>query len=103
MAAGRPVEETIVFGPVGRFACLLRPDPAADAVRVTHADGRVIVTLPVDELAVWADTDAVGISAELDVCRGVSLRVLIEKDFECLDGAADENQADAFPNPSVTC
>jgi len=30
---------------------------------------------------------------------GEPLRILIEKDFECLDAAPGESQDDAFPNP----
>ena len=40
-----------------------------------------------------------GIEGAQPVGGGSTLKILVEKDFVCIDGPADENQDDAFPNP----
>ena len=46
----------------------------------------------------WASGDQIGIESEQLVDHQASLRILIEKDFACIDGT-DEQNADTFPNP----
>ena len=46
----------------------------------------------------WASSDQVGIEGEQVIDNQTSLRILIEKDFACID-ATDEQNADTFPNP----
>jgi hypothetical protein len=59
------------------------------------------VQVPAEMARNWAETDAVGISGEVDLgVRGV-LSVLVEKDFACLDQSAENNE-DTFPNPLAT-
>ena len=47
----------------------------------------------------WAGSSELGISASQAAGGTGSLRILIEKDLECLDPAAGESQEDAFPHP----
>jgi hypothetical protein len=46
----------------------------------------------------WASSDQVGIEGEQPVDDQTSLRILIEKDFACID-ATDEQNAVTFPHP----
>jgi hypothetical protein len=73
--------------------------PDAHAVTAAFDDGRITVRVPGDLLRDWAATDQAGIEAyQVDADGGV-LRILIEKDLECIDAAAGESQEDAFPHP----
>jgi len=64
------------------------------------ADGVVSVTIPKTQIAVWHDTDQIGIRGNVPVSGGENLLVLIEKDFRCIDESVDEDQSDAFANPT---
>jgi len=68
------------------------------------ANGRLLVRLPAGDVKSWAhDDDAVSLRAELAVADGGSLKLLVEKDFECLTPREGEDQGDMFPNPDSTC
>jgi len=76
-------------------------DPTISA---RFADGRVIVRVPAGAIRQWAQTEQIAIHAVQRTTDGSELRILIEKDFECIDASADEPQEDAFPHPDVaTC
>jgi len=73
-------------------------DPTVSA---RFADGRMIVRVPAGAVREWAQTDQIGIRAVQRTTDGSELRILIEKDLECIEPAADESQEDAFPNPQL--
>jgi hypothetical protein len=58
------------------------------------------VTIPRDHVREWASTGQVGIEAMQQVAGGADLKILVEKDFKCLQPRADESEADRFPNPA---
>ncbi len=99
------VEETIAFGMHAgdALAYAVEASPAATGVAARLAPGRITVVLPQALAREWAATDRVGIAAEQPGVgpdgAGV-LRILVEKDFACLD-RRDED-ADAFANPAAT-
>ena len=102
LAAGKTVEESIVLVRGIKHTYAIRPS-AVDSMGLTLDGTAVIVSLPKREIADWAETDAVGLSAKLAIDGGTSLHMLIEKDFACIENESGESQADAFPNPSATC
>ncbi len=58
---------------------------------------RIVLNMPkamIDELA---GTDTVGFSGETG-----NLKLLVEKDFACIDHT-DEDQSDNYPNPQLSC
>jgi hypothetical protein len=57
------------------------------------------VRLPSIQARHWADSEEVGIEAEQPIGDGTSLRLVVEKDFECLHPRGEEI-ADAFPRPA---
>jgi hypothetical protein len=62
--------------------------------------GRMVVRLPAAEIASWANDDAaVSLDVEVELPGGDRLRLLVEKDFQCLTRRADEDQSDMFANP----
>ena len=86
------------------------PDGSAFAYRLavgtgelsaSFADGELSVALAPETAGQWAsDETEVSIRGELALAAG-TLRVLVEKDFECLEPRAGESQANRFRNPKA--
>ena len=84
-----------------RFGYALHAVLEDPTVSARFADGRMIVRVPAGAVRQWAQTDQIGIQAVQRTTDGGELRILIEKDLECIEPAADESQEDAFPNPQL--
>jgi len=95
------VEESTTFDVLGgqRLDYVLRIDPNLLAMTASFEGGRIIVRMPNALLRQWADTDQVGIESVQVASGGAGLKILVEKDFECIDAPLDEPQDDAFPHP----
>jgi hypothetical protein len=66
------------------------------------ADGRMVVDLPAADISAWASDDsAVSLRHEIRLPEGGPLKLLVEKDFQCIGGRDDEDQTDLFPNPDA--
>jgi hypothetical protein len=63
----------------------------ASTITATYSGDSIRVALPQAVAIAWADSDQVTLESS-----GSSLRVLIEKDFQCLHKPGDP---EAFPNP----
>lgn len=61
-----------------------------------------IILIPHDIANKWTDTSSVGFDAIIQLGNGTKLKVLVEKDFECLEGSQEENIG-AYPNPNKSC
>ena len=85
------VEETVRFSPTSRLAYAI--ERGGEQLGASFESGRIVVRVP-DALATdLCDTDRVGVEGT----HG-ELRVLIEKDWQCL-APRDEDESDAFPHP----
>ena len=70
-----------------------------DQQSIAKFDGaNLAVILPFAQVRRWATSDDVGIDETQSVGGGQFLRLLIEKDFECMHSRAEQD-TDAFPNP----
>jgi hypothetical protein len=97
LAAGSRVEQTTTFSAISKLVSSVETSGATQAaVKFDGADLAVI--LPADRVCHWAASDDVSIDETQAVGAGQSLRLLIEKDFECMHSRA-EMDTDAFPNP----
>jgi hypothetical protein len=94
------VSETTTFGPHSELKCILAV--GGNQVSTTFQSGELKVLIPHGQIQQWATTDQVGITADQPIGDGRMLRILIEKDFACRDGASDESQEGAFENPAGT-
>jgi hypothetical protein len=47
----------------------------------------------------WASTEKAGFETQQEIGNGKSLRILVEKDFACLERRDGEDESDAFPHP----
>ena len=94
------VEEKIISGngDEGIFSYVLESVDSVSSSRATLKPRAIIVQVPPDAVMRWASTDQIGIEDDQPVDNQTSLRILIEKDFACIDGTDEEN-TDTFPNP----
>jgi hypothetical protein len=98
--AGDCVEETVHFTPEanGSLTYALQQTTSAKTVTVEYANSRVSILVPADQAHVWGVTEQVGIVESISMGAFGSLKLLIEKDFACLDRSHEDNQ-DTFANP----
>ena len=94
------VEDAIEFGGGNKLIYALCSKPEAETVKAEYEDNRIVITVPQTQARRWVDSNDVGIKIEQDIGGGNVLRLLIEKDFACLEPREGEEDADAFPHPS---
>jgi hypothetical protein len=94
------IEQTIQLGQntANQLCYSLRAKKEHTPPDCAFENNRMVVHVSVEDIRRWAATDQVEISARQSVSGG-ELEILIEKDFQCLDGPADALEEDAFPNP----
>ena len=92
------VRQHVAFGPGRRLAYELRT-VAGGRVGASFDEECVRVTLPLEVAERWQAPDEVSISGEQELPGGERLKILVEKDFQCLVPREDEDQSGLFPNP----
>jgi hypothetical protein len=95
------VEETVEFGidPPQKFSYALEASENAASVSADFENSHLRVLIPRTEAEQWTGTNQTGIEAEQLTGENRRLRILIEKDFACLEPRAGEDDADTFPHP----
>lgn len=101
LAAGKALEEQVIFPGATRLAYTLTPEAAADA-KVRFEDGSIHVLAPQNQITDWAKGDAIGLYFELPTSE-TTLNLAIEKDLECIDGRPEERDPNAFPRFGKNC
>ena len=96
------VEEKIISGTRDNeiFRYVLEATDTVSSPQGTVTSRGIKVQVPIADAVRWVSTDQVGIEGEQLVNNRATLRILIEKDFACID-ATEEQNADTFPNPLV--
>jgi uncharacterized protein DUF7009 len=70
----------------------------------SYTSDRMVVRLPAPKISAWAKDDtAVSVHGELELPLGGRLKLLVEKDFQCVSPRGDEDQSKLFENPQRTC
>ncbi|HUR97319.1 MAG TPA: hypothetical protein VMZ26_04545 [Pyrinomonadaceae bacterium] len=104
-ATAGQISEEIEFGTDRssylRYSLVTSPD--ADSVSARFWGSEISIVVPVAIANKWTSSDEVGFESEQPIGGDGSLKILVEKDFECIDRPDDPDRADAFPNPNVTC
>jgi len=85
----------------GRLVYAVESHSGAGGPHATFAGSRLTVTLPAAGVREWAAGDAVSIAAEQVLDGGESLRILVEKDFQCLTNRDGEEETDMYPHPQA--
>jgi hypothetical protein len=94
---GGPVESFIEFAPGRSLVYLLEGSPSAETMSATFDGSAIRVTIPMDQMTGWVDSDRVGVEARSQT----GIQLLIEKDFKCLHRSVDQ-EPDAYPHPLMT-
>ncbi|HEY1801485.1 MAG TPA: hypothetical protein VGG46_11175 [Terriglobales bacterium] len=103
MADGR-ISESVHFSPIAAsdaFTYSLKTCENAATVSASYREGEILITLPARKAAEWANTSQVGIEQTQPLQEGTELRIVVEKDFRCLQPRTEEDESDNFPNPEV--
>ena len=95
------VTETIEFGlePFQRFAYALRSDSETEEIQAVIESNRITVLIPKAQADEWTNTARIGMAGEQNIGAEKTLRLLVEKDFACLEPRPGEDERDAFPHP----
>lgn len=92
------VRQHVEFGPGRRLTYELRV-ATGGRVGASFDDGCIRVTLPLAVAERWQEPGEVSIGGEQELPRGERLKILVEKDFQCLVPREGEDQSGLFPNP----
>jgi hypothetical protein len=98
---GVRLKDSVQFGPAQTEILSYAVEISAQCseVRALYSQGVIQVVLPVSLARALAGTDQVGIEHLQPVAEGVTLKILLEKDFQCFHPRQGENESDNFPNP----
>jgi hypothetical protein len=104
LSEGGKLAESTCFGPKEgqTFTYALEPRDGIEALQATFVDGKITLFLPSESAQSWHADPRVGFENEQEVAPGIFLKMLLEKDFACLDDT-HEDQADKYPNPNAAC
>lgn len=70
-----------------------------DGFSACFSDGKIVVRVPASDADNWANSDDVSLSGTFRADEQTELKILIEKDFVCLNAHNDEDQSDRYPHP----
>jgi hypothetical protein len=94
------VTEQVHFGGGARLTYRLRTDPQGDEISATYGDNVIDIRVPRDTALAWSRTDQVTLS-HAEAVADAELRVVIEKDWNCLAPRSEEDESDNFPHPET--
>ncbi|MDP9172832.1 MAG: hypothetical protein M3O30_03075 [Planctomycetota bacterium] len=93
------LHQTTHFGVGVELTCKLQMTAAAKEIHATLHNNTIVIDLPRTLADNWAKGDQVGLTISQPAGDGRWLKILIEKDFECLHPQANEPNASFYPNP----
>ncbi len=97
------IREETSFGlvPEDKLAFVMKAHNS-DNFSITWESNTVVLQVPASVWGEWTNTDLVGFEKEITTGKGQMIKILVEKDFKCLDGTDVDNH-DAYPNPNQYC
>ena len=97
------VGETTSFGPEQEFSYSLRAGAKTNLMHAVLSSRGICVEIPAELVREWSRSGTVGLRHSQALSDGKTLDILIEKDFECLEGNSDEQNEALYPNPNQSC
>lgn len=85
--------------PEGQFTYGLQAIEGLADLQAVYEDGSIIIQIPKQWVKTWPGSPQIGFETDLK-WNGVTLHLLIEKDFVCLDRDI-ASQSDQYPNPKA--
>ena len=95
------LEEVTPFGD-SLFVYGVKKSADVSELTADFQNGKITLHIPEQLTDGWADNNVVGYDGEMLFGNNGSLKLLIEKDFKCLDNVT-EDQSDNYENPAKTC
>ncbi len=86
--------------PGGDFEYQLKLNDSIPSLTAFKTEQGIRVELPLEAGRQWGDSEQVGFEEEVPLGDGETLRLLVEKDFVCLDRDLSV-QKDQYPNPKA--
>jgi hypothetical protein len=83
------------------FHYVVESSPASVKPGAFFSDRVLTVRLPDSMVRNWATSDEVSIQGNQLLDGGETLKILVEKDFQCLTGREDEDESDMYPHPNA--
>jgi len=104
-AAAGQISDEIEFdaGGAAYLRYSLVTSPAAESMTARFRGNEISIVVPTLVAQQWASDDQVSLESEQPIGSGETLKILVEKDFVCIDRPDDPDREDAFPNPKVVC
>ena len=99
------VEDAVQFGPGLAFSYAVEVGPAPrERPHASYTEGRLTIRIDREDAVEWVAGDRVGFDHQQPGDAGL-VRVLLEKDFACIDRPPGEELDDAyaFHNPALAC
>jgi hypothetical protein len=84
---------------MGILSYTVRARRDAAQIKAHFQGGEILVDLPMALVGPWANTDQIGIEYVQPISEKENLRIVIEKDFRCLQPRSEEDESDNFPHP----
>ena len=99
---GKEVEESTSFPAGGKLQYVLRQSPSKTSVVKTNLGDKSCINVIVDQKKAkeWAKSEEVGLFGAEPLVLG-PLKLLIEKDFACLNPREGSEDSDSYPNPAT--
>lgn len=82
---------------IGRSLVYTIESSTDEEISVSFIENTIVLKMPEKTVAEWVSTDRVGFDGQSGL-----VKVLIEKDFVCIDNSL-EDQSDNYPNPNIVC
>ncbi len=99
------IRDSVCFGPGNFLNYSIESDGAASSISASYFSTKIVVRIPSRMLVEWATTQAVSLSATQVIDDSTRLKLLVEKDFQCLETRSvwPEDETDNYPNPNTHC
>ena len=91
------VSETINFGH-SKLTYILKKSDVKTLEASYHAN-EIEVSVPNEQARIWTNTDLVSLDEFTTISEKETLRILVEKDFKCLNPRIHEDETDHYPHP----
>jgi hypothetical protein len=93
------IGDKVQFGPkMDEFGYSLEKTPHSE-FSASFIKGTIVVKVPASDADRWANSDVVSLAGTFLMDDHTELKILIEKDFVCLNAHNDEDQSDRYPHP----
>ena len=92
------VSEKIRFATQQTLTYTIRASEIIQEIAAQFENEEITIEVPKLLADEWTQTECVGLEGEQKIDGNLSLKILLEKDFVCLERPADIDNGDAFPH-----